>query len=50
MNAGELAALLNEHPDAEVYVDYIPYNTPYDEGDNFTLEFSEQHNAFILES
>jgi hypothetical protein len=50
MKASELAAKLMEHPNAEVYVDYIPYNTPYDEGDNFTLEFNEHHNAFILES
>ena len=50
MKARDLAAKLLEHPDAEVYVDYIPYNTPYNEGDNFTIEYSEHHNAIILES
>jgi hypothetical protein len=46
IKAATLAEILMQHPDADVYVDYVPH----DLGANFSVEFHADSNRMILES
>jgi hypothetical protein len=45
MKARELAAKLMEHPDADVYIEYIPYGGPI----GYEVGYRESGNYVIIE-